>query len=159
MNSEKFEQKERLKMSSRMLSLEELKEIVIDGGRVKDPRFHRTDHGGVFHYFRPQDLSEWFSLVPLDKVFPVVEAEGKIVGLGELEQDPNRPKNKWIKHVSVDPEYRGRGVGRELLEVIFKYAKENGFTLEESIYSDEGKQKLAKIVTEYAGKYGVEMVK
>ena len=93
-----------------------------------------------------------------DKFFPSVELDGKIVALSELEKDPRVAKNFWIKFISVDPDYEGRGCARAMIEKMFQFAKENKCSLEPSVYSDLGEDRLKKIVDRMAAETGVKIV-
>lgn len=71
----------------------------------------------------------------------------KIVGIGGVEVSPYHPEQLWIKHISVDPAYQGRGIARELLTRIYRYAQETGTKLQPGSFTDEG-QRLAHIHAE-----------
>jgi GNAT superfamily N-acetyltransferase len=92
------------------------------------------------------------------KKFPAVFEADKIVGLSELEQDPKNTKNFWIKFISVDPTYQNKKHASILLKQIFQFAKDNDYTLEPSIYSEEGLEKLKSVVERLSLETGVTII-
>lgn len=155
----KFEKQEKPDFSSRVIGVEDLKNIIYKGKQtVQDFRFLPLDKGGVFRYFNLRDIVGAFTKNLENKYYPVAELNEEIAGMAELERDPYRENNLWIKFISVDPKYQGQGCASKLIEDIFKFAKEQGCSLEESFYSDDGEQKLKKIVRESAEKFGVELI-
>jgi amino-acid N-acetyltransferase len=55
--------------------------------------------------------------------FVVAESEGKLVGVAGLEVCCN---NALLRSVAVDPAWRGRGVGRQLVERVIAAAESRG---------------------------------
>jgi len=153
-----FEDKEQVKVETKILSADELLEIIYKGNSLpQDTRFLPLEEGGVFKYFYPRDVVE-IDGSSSKKLFPVICEAGKIVGLSELEQDPKNAQNFWIKFVSVDPEYQSRGYASELLRQIFQFAKDNGYTLEPSYYSEQGLEKLKSVIEKLSAETGVNLV-
>ena len=94
-----FENKEQIKVETKILSADELLEIIYKGTSLpQDSRFLPLGEGGVFKYFYPRDVAG-ISRFPSKKLFPVAYEADKIVGLSELEQDPKDIQNFWIKFV------------------------------------------------------------
>ncbi|MEY2665730.1 MAG: Acetyltransferase family [Candidatus Parcubacteria bacterium] len=120
-----------------------------------DPRFLPIDAGGVFKYFFVNDLSNPFKGKTYYQVSP---KDDIIAGLSELEVDPHKKNNLWIKFISVDPAYQGQGHAKVLAEEIVRFAKEGGYTLEHSSFSDEGKDRIYGLVDSVAKDYGVEIL-
>ena len=120
----------------------------------QDPRFLTTEEGGVFKYL---DLSELIGIFAekTERFFPVVEVNGQIVGISELQVNPNESNVVWIKHVSVDPKYQGNHYASKVIEEIFRFAKEKGYSLEASSYTNVGYEKLKKVCNAMSEKYGV----
>lgn len=59
----------------------------------------------------------------------VAEVEGKVVGLmlmNVITWELGRTKSGWIDILAVDPDYRGKGVGRRMAESLFDYFKSKG---------------------------------
>lgn len=152
-----FENKEQLKVETKILSEDELLEIIYKGASFpQNIRFLPLEGGGVFKYFSSKDITS-ISRLPSKKLFPVVCEAGKVVGLSELEQDPKDTQNFWIKFVSVDPAYQGKGYASKLLREIFQFAKDNGYTLELSFYSEQGLEKLKSVIETLSIETGVNI--
>jgi len=120
----------------------------------QDNRFLSTDKGGVFKYFDPRDLSENAE----NKAYSIVKNKQEIVALGELEKSLDNSDIYWIKFLSVDPKYQGRGYASLLAEEFFKFAKEKNISLESSSYTNEGQQKLKAVFNKLAEKFGVNFI-
>ncbi len=121
-----------------------IEKIYQDDSIVRDERFLPFNDGGVFKYFDVGDLINKIS--KSNRLYPVVELDGLIVGISELEQDPDNSNNFWIKFISVDPLYQGKGYATLLIEKIFEFAKQNNYSLELSFYSKQGLEKLKKVI-------------
>jgi len=65
---------------------------------------------------------------PLDDkfIFGLVDARGEIAGLLEGMRDYPEPGAWWIGLLLLDPDVRGQGVGRELVESFAGYARSQG---------------------------------
>lgn len=125
----------------------------------QDPRFLPVDRGGVFKYFYPTDVSHSLSVQKPEIVFVALEIEGEIVALSELQTDPWKKDNFWLKFVSVDPKYQNKGYATKVIDALFQYTKGKQCSLEVSSYSDDGAQKIQKVIEQKAGEYGVTLVK
>jgi GNAT superfamily N-acetyltransferase len=152
-----FEQIENLPIERKIIGAEELIERIYKGDSTpQDSRFFSVDKGGVFRYFWINDLNSIHGNE--GKHFPIIEIENQIVGLAELEEDPNNSGNLWIKFISVDPQFQGMGLASQLIEDIFQYAKENNKSLETSLYSEDGSLKLKPKLKKLAEKYEVRLI-
>ncbi len=153
-----FENKEQIKVETKILSADDLLEMIYKGTSLpQDMRFLPLEEGGVFKYFYPRDVTG-ISRFPSKKLFPVIYEADKVVGLSELEQDPKNAQNFWIKFVSVDLLYQGQGYASKLLKQIFQFAKDNGYTLEPSFYSEQGLEKLKSVIEKLSIETGVNLV-
>lgn len=76
----------------------------------------------------------------------------KVVAVAGIEQFESDDDSYVIKHVSVDPDYQGQGMGRALLESAFAYAAQSGKMLAPSSFTEEG-QRLKHIVDELNAMY------
>jgi len=142
-------------LESKSINAQDLIDLIYQGESLpQDNRFLSTDKGGVFKYFDPRDLFENIE----NKVYSIVKNKGEIVALGELEKNPYNLKAYWIKFLSVDPKYQGKGYASILAEEIFKFAKEKNIILESSSYTEEGEQKLKALFNKLAEKFSVEFV-
>jgi N-acetylglutamate synthase-like GNAT family acetyltransferase len=92
-----------------------LTELVADAYRHYEPLIGRTPLPMLIHYedaVREHDI--W-----------VLEADGALVGILELEQ---RPDHLWVENVAVSPSWQGRGLGRLLLHHAEDEARRRGLT-------------------------------
>jgi len=153
----KIENKEHLPVISQTVSREEMLSLVYQGEhRITDKRFFSAEKGGAFKYF-PGELFNTSSFKgERELYYPMVKEGDKIVGVGELEKNPYEEGVFWIKFVSVDPEYQGKGYGRKLTEEVFRFAKERGIKLEASSYSRDGWAKLKPLQNKLAKETGVD---
>ena len=83
----------------------------------------------------------------------VVLIGNKIVAVGGVQVNPYYPVQLWIKHVSVDPAYQGRGFGRMILERIYQLAAEARLKLKHGSFTEDGEQRLKHIHDELERKY------
>lgn len=156
----KIESKESSTFETKILSRDDLVDYVYKGQSLpQDTRFLHVEKGGVFKYFHLEEIVEINSYSKEQKLFPLVETGGTIVGLAELEQDPNDSNNFWIKFVSVDPQFQGNGYASALIRKIFDFAKENNYSLEPSFYSEEGEKKLKEVMKKTERETGVKVVR
>ncbi len=153
-----MEGKENLQLKIETMPLEDLMRIIYRGESVpQDSRFLPKKEGGVFHYF---DLPEILGTNRKEYVyFSVLKVGDIIVGIAEIEKDPYKENNFWIKQISVDPLYQGKGYASRLIEEIFNFAKTKEASLQSSIYSEEGKEKLEKVIQGFSEKTGVPLIK
>lgn len=69
----------------------------------------------------------------------------RVVGAAGLQQSPSESDVLWMMFISVDPDYKSRGIGRLLAEGTVDYAKKAGKLLSVSTFSDEGKKYLKPV--------------
>jgi ribosomal protein S18 acetylase RimI-like enzyme len=120
------EQNESIKTTTKVLSPEELEVLIYQGkGTVQDTRFLPVEKGGSFKYFLLENVTGNILRKDSKYAFPVVMEGDKIVGISELQMNPDNPKIFWIKFISIDPKYQGRGYASKLAEEIFRFAKQN----------------------------------
>ncbi|MFA6365488.1 MAG: GNAT family N-acetyltransferase [Candidatus Paceibacterota bacterium] len=155
----KIEKRETPEFSCKTITAKELLDRIYQGKSLpQDSRFLPKESGGAFKYFNLREVGGFLGDRLDNKFYPIAEINGEIAGMAELEEDPRREKNFWIKFVSVDEKYQGQSCATKLISEIFQFAKDNEHSLEESFYSDEGEQKLKKLVRESAEKSGVELI-
>ena len=153
-----FENREGVVCETKIFSPDELIEIIYQGTALpQNRRFLSFEAGGVFKYFDPANITS-ISRFPSKKLFLATYESNTPVGLSELEQDPRDSKNFWIKFVSVDPSYQGKGYASMLLRKIFQFAKDNDYTLEPSFYSEQGLQKLKGVIEKLCIETGVKLI-
>jgi len=140
------------------ITSQELMEIIYKGKSLpQDKRFMPFDEGGVFKYFFPGTTTFGIGGLERNIYYSIVNVNGEIVALGELEEDPYKEKNFWSKFTSVDPKFQGKGYARKIIEEKFRFAKEKGYSIQPSDYTEEG-EKLKRIFQECAKKYSVKLI-
>ncbi|WP_154992569.1 GNAT family N-acetyltransferase [Priestia megaterium] len=82
----------------------------------------------------------------------IVEEEGKIIGflIGFLSQSYSN--EAYIHFVGIDPEYRGKGIGKQLYNQFFDVIKQNGRNIVRCVTSPVNKASIA-----YHTKMGFEI--
>ncbi|MDD4803633.1 MAG: GNAT family N-acetyltransferase [Candidatus Pacebacteria bacterium] len=157
-NNIKIENKEG-EPRTEVISSQDLIERIYQGGStIRDERFLPFNDGGVFKYFDVGDLIYKSHIHESNRLYLIVELGDLIVGISELEQDPNDPNNFWIKFISVDQEYQSNRYASLLVEKIFEFAKQNNYSLELSFYSKQGLEKLKKVIDRKIEETGVKIV-
>lgn len=154
-----FENRENLPVDIRMFTKEDfLRERVYKGSSVpQDSRFLPKEQGGIFQYI---DFSQsLYEMRGGSAVFYFcAENSGVVVGMAELEKDPNDNSVLWLKGISVDPLYVQRGIATVLIENVLQYVKNKNISLKVSSYSSEGEEKLRKKIEELAREKQVVLV-
>jgi len=84
-----------------------------------------------FREWVAKDFHRLISEVSSRGVFYLVEFDGTIIGMGALDQI--KEKTGAIKRMYIRPAYRGKGIGKTLLQQLLQKAKELGYN---SIYLD-----------------------
>lgn len=69
----------------------------------------------------------------------------KIVAMAGLQINPYNTNMLWIKHISVDENYRQNGLATQLIKGCFEYAQTHNLILKNSSYSEMGEQYIHKI--------------
>ena len=156
MENDEFENKESLPISIETISCKNLVDLIYKGESFpQEERFLSTQEGGVFKYFDPRDI-----INSLDnhegEFYSLIKSGNLVIGLGELQKNPYKEKCFWIKFLSVDPEYQGKGYASKLADEMFSFAKKEGMDIETSTYTDEGYIKLKKLFNKLAKKYSIK---
>ncbi len=89
-----------------------------------------------------------------ETVFTALVGE-KVVGASGIQVAPSEENVIWVKFVSVDPEYRGKGYAIQLIKNVFQFAKSKGYRVRASSYSDLGRLKLKSAFEQFAKEYDV----
>jgi GNAT superfamily N-acetyltransferase len=83
-----------------------------------------------------------------DEIHLVVRSQGRVVAMAGLEKAPHTETTHWLKFVSVDPDHRGNGHARALLEAVYEWASENSLTIEPSTFTADGERCLVHVLQE-----------
>lgn len=91
----------------------------------------------------------------LDKEIHFTALQGdKIVGVLGIQRSPyDKQPIFWIKHISIDPDYQGKGLAERLIDSVFYYAKKHHVGLHRSSYSAIGKERLTRLFDRIKQKY------
>jgi len=105
----------------------------------------------------PAELAEWFRKGLLDgatKIW-IAECDGRPVGyVAASVQDrgatPFGPERRWLEldGISIDPDYRRRGVGRALVLAAVEHARAEGISRIEAVnwwFNDEARTAFARL--------------
>lgn len=69
----------------------------------------------------------------------------RIVGDLAIQQSPVEMGVMWLKHVSVDPSWRNRGIAKRLIDVCISHVSRQNMVLEVSRYSEDGTRFLKPV--------------
>lgn len=83
----------------------------------------------------------------------------KIVGMVELQKSPHDANVIWLDFLSVDPEYKKRGIGKRLAYEMCNFLKDKPWSLERSRPSDEGIKYIKSIIDDLVEKYNIPVIK
>ena len=120
-------------MRIRPATLEDVRGIVevhTAGERIDSGIYHRYARGGP--WMAPETLAIHLNNLLLDdQLVAVAELDGKIVGEVEVlfSEEPIGGKVRRTAHIDVievHPDYRGKGIGRALMEFVEDVARERG---------------------------------
>ena len=94
-----------------------------------------------------------------DIYFHVAMVDDMVVGIAKVWKG-NVMKFPFhsISMIKVAPEYSGKGYASMLVDEMFRFAKERGFTLGVHDYTKDGWQKMKPLFNEKARQYGVEFI-
>jgi ribosomal protein S18 acetylase RimI-like enzyme len=121
---------------------------------------HKIDvssiEGPTVEEYVEKNLDDFTSIQPPEGIIYIVETQGKVVGMGMLRKLEDRVGE--IKRMYIRQQYRGRGLGKMLLNKLMAKAEEFGYstlrldtadfmTVAQSIYRSVG----FKEIDEYVG--------
>lgn len=76
-----------------------------------------------------------------------------IVGVGSLQENPFDSNVVWVKAVSVDPAYQGRGYGRMIAEATRDLVLREGKKVHPSTFSVQGARRLKPLFRHFSAQY------
>jgi|WetSurMetagenome_2_1015567.scaffolds.fasta_scaffold240763_2 ribosomal protein S18 acetylase RimI-like enzyme len=78
-----------------------------------------------------------------------------LLGIVDLEiyEDSHFGNYYGLKYVSVNKKYQGRGIGKNLVEEMFKFIKSQNIPVSFSSFTDEGSKKLRSLFIRLQNKY------
>lgn len=82
----------------------------------------------------------------------------KVIGMVELQKSPYNDEVLWLDFISVDPEYKNRGIGKKLSTMMCEFLAEKDFKIERSRPSDEGLQYIKGVIDDLIKKYNVKEI-
>ncbi len=82
----------------------------------------------------------------------IITVGNRIAAIGGMQTNPSDIEQLWIKFISVDPAFRGRGYARMALEQIYQYASAHHQKLAPGSFTEDG-ERLAHLHDEFDAKY------
>jgi len=89
--------------------------------------------GSTLQDYVQHNVDEFASSISTDGVLYLIQVEDKIVGMGALRKLTEGVGE--VKRMYIKPEYRGKGLGKKMLELLLGEAKGHGFS---TIYLETG---------------------
>ena len=93
----------------------------------------RSMIGTTLRGYVENNVDEFVSSVSPDGVFYLLQEKEEIIGMGALRK--LKEGIGEIKRMYIKPEYRGKGLGKEMLELLLSKCKEYGFS---KVYLETG---------------------
>jgi len=106
------------------------------------------DNEDLFDRLHYLDFSE-----AKNEIHFIIRDGDKIIGIAGIEKNPYDSTEYWVKHYSVDPEYRNLKVGTRLVDEVFRFANKHGMSLKRSSPSEMGKRYLSKPIDRAKERY------
>lgn len=82
----------------------------------------------------------------------------KIVGMIQLQKSPHEENVLWLNFISVDPEYKNKGIGKQLSQNMCKFLSDKPWSLERSRPSDDGVKYIKSIIDDFLEKYKIKEI-
>ena len=82
--------------------------------------------GQTSREYAEKKVKEFSSYIPPEGIYYILQVENKIAGMGALRK--LKPSVGEVKRMYIRPEYRGKGLGKAILEKLLKKGKEFGYT-------------------------------
>ena len=79
--------------------------------------------------------------------------DNQIVGIVGLQKNPYDKTNYWFMFVTILEQFKGKGIGSQLVRAAIEYAIADNCTINISSYSSEGLQRVRPVVVELDKKY------
>jgi ribosomal protein S18 acetylase RimI-like enzyme len=139
---------------------EELYELCVDYNKER-PYEKLDDLVERIHYFNGECSPSYGFKKDTEFNYFCAMDEDKIVGMlkfktGGSESLWNPGYNNWVSFISVDPEYRNRGIAKKLIRMLFEFANENKYSVLQSRYSDDGLKYIKKEFNKVASEYDID---
>ena len=78
--------------------------------------------------------------------FAYIDENGVVIALAALQQNPYDDSELWFMYITVDPNYRGKGYGKNLFMKAVAFAESKSKTLHLSILSECGRLHLSRTI-------------
>lgn len=105
-----------------------------------------SDLAARIRYFHSEYMSDQLHLI-------AVAPDDLVVGVAALQQNPSDEGELWLQYVSVDPDHRGKGLGRKLFAEAIAHAHEQGRSVELSRFEDDGLLYLSRVTQDLQLEY------
>lgn len=147
-----------LAITYKILTGEQLYNYLVDYNN-DDPCYKFDEIKERLRYFDETDIVAHYG--DSEHYFFIAFYNDKIVGFLKLKTGGNAslgyPDYKnWICSCSVDKEYQGIGIARELSKMMFEFAKERKINILTSGYTKEGFARLKPMFKKYSEMYNVD---
>jgi len=145
-----------------MLSYDELYDFIDDNlnDNLDDFIAYMKSVRQRIKYFRGEEFN--FSMSDIVNYFACCFDDDLLVGVVKLKTGGSESvwhpgyKN-WLSYVSVDPDYKNKGIATKLLDLTFKFAAEKKINVLMSGYTQEGWDYIRDKVHLFAKEYNVDL--
>lgn len=79
--------------------------------------------------------------------------DGRIVGICAIEDAPHRAGDIMMKFVSIEEDFHGQGISRQLVDALFGYVLANGLVLHPSSFGPMGRERLLHMFEAFAAQH------
>ena len=124
--------------------------VMMNGDAVYQQYCQLPVNRDVFERIKYLSVNEMYREVHI-----IATKGNKIIGDIGLHVSPFDENTIWVKHVSVDPEFRRKGIARAMVEFMFDWFDILGENrvMELSSYSEDGKKYLQPMIASLRSKY------
>ncbi len=124
-----------------------------NGGMPKDETVYDR-----IRFFNTYDFG-WSQKSQVKPFYTVLQDGDKVIGIAKIgfySSNNFHEKDYSLSYLSIDLEYRNKGLTRVIADKLFEFLKEKGFELKTSSYTYAGKMKLQKVLNDMSIKWDVK---